>query len=253
MKFNTLTNSIRILDTFLSKEASLSENEISHIIKMPRSTTYKYLSILKKYKLLDYNSQSREYMLGSKIFEFSAALHSQWKIDQVALPFMKKLYNEVEETVILGVLINNQGFCLEAIGREDGIAFIVHRGSRLPLHCGAIGQLLLAFLGNADIELFIKNAKLIKYTNKTITDPDKLRKKLAAIRKAGYAYSEGEVHMGGRAVAAPIFDHLGKMCAGLSVAGPVQRVTINKMDQIRNIVIKYAREITDNCRFRNEG
>jgi DNA-binding IclR family transcriptional regulator len=245
MKFNTLTKAIKILDLFLSKKTNLSKNDISNFIKMPRSTTYKYLSILRHYKLLDYDHKSGEYKLGPKLFEFSEALHSQSKIDKIALPFMKKLYHEVEETVILGVLINNRGYCIEAVGKEDGIGFIAKRGSQLPLYCGATGQVLLAFSENEDTELFLKTTKLKKYTNKTITDPNRLRKKLSAIKRAGYAHSEGEIHVGGRAVAAPIFDHLGKMCASLAVAGPVQRMTNDKIVQIRERVIKYAKEITD--------
>ena len=61
MKFNTLTKSIRILDLFLSEKAHLGENEISVFMKMPRSTTYKYLSILRPYRLLDYDDESGAY------------------------------------------------------------------------------------------------------------------------------------------------------------------------------------------------
>jgi DNA-binding IclR family transcriptional regulator len=162
---------------------------------------------------------------------------------------MKRLYNEVQETVLLGVLSNNKGYCLEAVGKEDGLGFIVRRGSELPLHCGASGQLLLAFAGDEDIELFLETAQLKKYTNKTIADPEKLRRKLSAIKKAGYAYSEGELHAGGTAFAAPVFDHLGKVCASLSVAGPVQRMMNDKIEQIKKLVIKYANEITIHLRF----
>jgi len=249
MKFNTLTKAIKILDLFLSKKTNLTENDISSFMKMPRSTTYKYLSILRQYELLDYDSKSGEYRLGSKFFEFSEAFYSQSKIDKIALPFMKRLYNGVQETVILGVLSNNKGYCLEAVGKEDGLGFIVRRGSELPLHCGASGQLLLAFAGDEDIELFLETAKLKKYTNKTIADPEKLRKKLSAIKKAGYAYSEGELHAGGQAFAAPVFDHEGKVCASLSVAGPVQRMMNDKLEKIKNLVIKYANEITGQLGF----
>ena len=159
---------------------------------------------------------------------------------------MKKLYNEIEETVILAVLVNNRCYCLETIGREDGLAFIIKRGSEVPLHCGASGQILLAFSENEDIELFLKRAKLEKYTHKTITDRDRLRKKLSGIKRAGYADSEGELHVGGRAVAVPVFDHLGKICASLSVAGPVQRMTNEKIDKIKNILMKYAKGIKEN-------
>jgi IclR family KDG regulon transcriptional repressor len=245
MKFNTLTKSIKILDLFLSEKTNLTENDISDLMQMPQSTTYKYLSVLKEYKLLHYDHKSGQYQLGPKFLEFSAALQSQSKIDKIALPFMRKLYNEVEETVILGVLINNKAYCLETVGKEDGLAFIVKRGSPLDLHCGATGQILLAYSEEGDIELFLKRAKLRKYTDKTITDPDRLRKKISGIKKAGYAYSEGEIHVGGKAVAAPVFDHLGRICASLAVAGPVQRMTNEKIGQIQNRVIKYAKAITD--------
>jgi len=245
MNFNTLTKTIRILDLFLSKKATLSENDISGFVKMPRSTTYKYLSVLRQYRLLDYDYESRAYRLGSKFFEFSEALHSQSKIDKIALPFMKRLYNEVGETVLLAILVNNKCYCLETIGREDGLAFIIKRGSELPLHCGASGQVLLAFSESEDIELFLKRPKLEKYTDKTITDPDRLRKKLSGIVKTGYAYSEGELYLGGRAIAAPVFDHLGKVCASISVAGPAQRMGNDKIEKIKNIVTKYAKGITE--------
>src|SRR4030042_1270693 len=189
MKFNTLTKSIKILDLFLSKDANLSENDISTTMRMPRSTTYKYLSILRQQKLLEYDSKSGQYMLGSKLFEFSRAHYSHSKIDKIALPFMTRLYDEVEETVTLDVLINNKGYTLERVEKENGLGFIAKRGSEIHLHCGASGQLLLAFSETEDIELFLKTAKLEKYTPRTITDQKKLKKKLSEIKKAGYAYS----------------------------------------------------------------
>lgn len=252
MKFNTLTKSLQILDLFLS--ANLGENDVSRIMKMPRSTTYKYLSILKQYKLLDYDSKSRQYMLGSKFLEYSRARYSHSKIDRIALAFLKKLYNEVQETVTLDVSTNdNRYYTLETVRKEEGIGFIANPGSQLPLHCGASGQVLLAFSENEDIELFFKSAKLRKYTQKTITDPNRLRKKLFAIRKAGYAYSKGEVSPLGWAVAAPVFDHVGKVCAGLCVSGLIQRMRQGKIEQIKNGVMKYAREITNSLRFGTNG
>jgi len=49
-------------------------------------------------------------------------------------------------------------------------------------------------------------------------------------------------------VAAPVFDHVGKVCAGLCVSGLIQRMRQGKTERIKNAVIKYAREITDGLR-----
>jgi len=247
MKFNTLTKSLQILDLFLS--ANLGENDISRIMKMPRSTAYKYLSILRQYRLLDYDSKSGQYKLGSKFLEFSGAYRSHSKISQVAFPFLKKLYAEVQESVTLDVLSNDEYYTLEAVQKEDGIAFIAMRGYRLPLHCGASGRLLLAFSEKEDIESYLRKGRLKGFTENTMTDKDRLRKKLSEIRQTGYSYSKGEVAAEGWALAAPVFDHLGKICASLCILSTIYRMKKETIEQVRDALIKYAKEITVNLGF----
>ena len=250
MKFNTLTKSIQILDLFLSRE-TIDENEISDTIEMPRSTTYKYLSILRRYKLLDYDSISKQYLLGSKFLEYSRARYSQTRLDKIVLPFLKRLYNEVQETVTLDVSTNDDRYyTLEKVQKEEGVGFIAHPRSHLPLHCGASGMLLLAYSDKEDIEHYLKNAQMAKCTERTVIDENLLRKKLNTIKQAGYAYSKGEVYEWGWAVAAPVFDHLGKICASLCVLGLIQRMNRDKIELIKNMVMKYAKEISRNLGFR---
>lgn len=244
MTFNTLTKSLKILDLFLT--ANPGENDISRIMKIPRSTTYKYLSILRQYRLLDYDPKSRQYMLGPKFLEYSRARYFNSTIDKIALPILRRLYNEIRETVTLDVSTNHKYYTLEIVQKEEGIGFIAHPQSDLPLHCGASGQVLLAFSEKEDIESYLKAAKLKKYTDKTITDKNRLKKKLSEIKKTGYAYTKGEVVAEGWAIAAPIFNHLDKICAALCVLGLIQRN--DKTDQIKQLVVKYANEITETLR-----
>jgi IclR family KDG regulon transcriptional repressor len=244
MSFNTFIKAVEILDLFLARKTALGAVEISESLGIPRSTTYKYLSILKEYRFLDYDSATNKFSLGFKFFEFGALVQSQITIDKIALPVMTKLYEQVKETVILSALIHNKAYCLERVGNESGIVFVMQRGSHLPLHCGASSLVLLAFSEDDFIEQFLQTAELKKYTANTITEPKRLRKRLAAIRKAGYACSDQEVDIGGRAISAPIFNHLGRIHAGLGVVGPIQRMTDEKIDQIKDLVIQYTHEIT---------
>ena len=202
---------------------------------------------------MDYDQRTGQYMLGSKLFEFSRAHDTHSGIDKIALPMMKRLYEEVEETVTLDILINNKGYTLERVEKEIGMGFIVKRGSEIPLHCGASGQLLLAFSDDEDVELFLKTTKLEKFTPRTVTDQKKLRKKLSEIKKAGYAYSEGEFQVGGRAVAAPVFDHESRICASLCVASLVDNMNQRKIDSLIKTLIRYANEISDRLRFEGKN
>lgn len=253
MSFNTFTKAVEILDLFLAKKTTLGANEISDSLGIARSTTYKYLSILKEHRFLDYDAEANKFSLGFKFFEFGALVQSQITIDKIALPVMTKLYEEVQETVILSALVNNKAYCLERVGNESGIVFVMQRGSHLPLHCGASSLVLLAFSDEADIERILKTTELKKYTANTITDPDRLRNRLAAIRQAGFACSDQEVDIGGRAISAPIFNHLGKIYAGLGVVGPIQRMTDEKIEKIKTLVISYAQEITNKYQSSDAG
>jgi len=244
MSFNTFIKAVEILDLFLAKKTALGATEISESLSIPRSTTYKYLSTLKDHRFLDYDSETNKFFLGFKFFEFGALVQSQITIDKIALPMMTKLHQEVQETVILSALVNDKAYCLERVGNDTGIVFVMQRGSHLPLHCGASSLILLAYLDDEEIDRFLKTAVLKKYTANTITDPELLRKRLAAIREAGFACSDQEVDIGGRAISAPIFNHLGKIYAGLGVVGPMQRMTDERLEKIKVLIMQYAHEIT---------
>src|SRR6185437_13683751 len=60
-------------------------------------------------------------------------------------------------------------------------------------------------------------------TERTITDPEALRERLAAIRRDGFAISIGETVPGAAGVAAPIFNADGSVSAGLLIGAPIDR------------------------------
>lgn len=97
------------------------------------------------------------------------------------------------------------------------------RGRILPLHAGASAQAILAFLPAEDQRAILESA-LEQFTPATITDPGRLRRRLVAIRKQGYAESKGEVYPGAMGIAAPIFAREGRVVASIAVSGPAGRI-----------------------------
>jgi len=68
----------------------------------------------------------------------------------------------------------------------------------------------------ADLDRHL-SAPLIRYTPRTITEPDKLRADLARIRKQGFAMDMGEHSLTVHAVAAPVMDPAGRFLGALSI------------------------------------
>jgi DNA-binding IclR family transcriptional regulator len=114
-------------------------------------------------------------------------------------------------------------------------------GIPYPLHAGGSSKAFLAFLPDSEVDAYLDRHPLQPLTDKTVTDPAKLRKELAAIRKRGYATSLGERQAGAASIAAPVFDHDGHVVAVLSVAGPAARFKPESSGNAQELVAAAAR------------
>lgn len=91
-------------------------------------------------------------------------------------------------------------------------------GGRLPLHCTALGKSILAFSPPELIEEVIA-AGLRQLTPRTITEPGRLHKDLAAVRERRVAYDAEESRLGMYCAGAPLFNRSGDVVAAISVTG----------------------------------
>jgi DNA-binding IclR family transcriptional regulator len=92
---------------------------------------------------------------------------------------------------------------------------------------------------------------LRRYTPHTITEAESLKAHLRQIRKRGVAFSDQEVDRDVRAVAAPILDPNGELIAGVSIAGPLYRISRRRVGELSKLVMEYAQKISS--QFRNES
>jgi DNA-binding IclR family transcriptional regulator len=90
----------------------------------------------------------------------------------------------------------------------------------------------------------------VALTENTITDPVRLKNELKLIRSRGFAYSDSEVDYGARAAAAPVFDAKGKIAAGITVAGPRDRINDETVKQLIDMVKKCAVKISSDLGYR---
>jgi DNA-binding IclR family transcriptional regulator len=91
------------------------------------------------------------------------------------------------------------------------------------------------------VAAYLSRHGLERLTDRTITDPAKLHKELASIRRRGYATSLGERQPGAASVAAPVFDHDGHVVAVISVAGPAARFRPESTDAVPALLAAAAR------------
>ena len=191
---------------------------------MPRSTTYRYLQSLRSYGLVEDDSSSGGFRLGSRVLQLARIARKGLGLSEIAMPYMHDLAAKTGEAVLLTRRSGDQVVCVERVESHHRIRLSYERGQVLPPHAGASAKVLLAWLPDEEIEALLTNVPLTRYTDRTVIDPKRLRQQLQEIRAAGFAVSDGEVDHGVRGIAAPITGLQGDVVAGLSTVGPAFRM-----------------------------
>jgi DNA-binding IclR family transcriptional regulator len=241
----TAERAIDVLLLFDEASAVLSASEVSRRLGMSRSTTYRYLQSLRSYDLLEEDEAGGGFRLGPRIFDLARVARQGLGLSEVALPVMRELSEQVDESILLTRRSGDQVVCVERIASSHPIRLSYERGHLLPIHAGASAKVLLAFAEPSELEAILSTAKFERFTEATVTDATELRSQLDDIRRSGYALSDGEIDRGVRGVAAPIFGTDGRVAAGLSVASLALRVTDDQLPAVVAAVVRAASAVTE--------
>jgi IclR family acetate operon transcriptional repressor len=209
----------RLLSEVVHAADPMTFTELSATTGLAKSTTSRLLLALERNGLVRRDDHGR-FLPGEMFVSFAWRGGAQAGLVAVAQPFLERLGKTTGETVNLGVGSNGM---VEQIAQVDSTFMIGGTnwvGKSVPLHCSALGKVLLAY-GVAPLP----PGPLERRTDQTITTETALRADLASVRSRGYAVTDSELEPGLIAVATPIYGYDGMVVAALSVSAPANRMT----------------------------
>lgn len=214
---------LEILLLFQHGQEKHSIDDISTALQLPKSTTYRLVRILQENSLLE-KSGNGQYQLGVAFMRLgSVALNSNRDLRLMALPSMKRIAESVRESVSLMRIMNGQVVCIESVEGDHALRVSIEHGRTQPLHAGASSRLLLAYLPENEWEDLLE-FPLKRFSPNTMTDYEALKQNLYRIREQGFAVSDGEIDIGARAVAVPLYNNQNRITAALSIEAPAMRM-----------------------------
>jgi DNA-binding IclR family transcriptional regulator len=169
----------------------------------------------------------------------------------IARPAMKNLRDKCGEEIALYVIEGDRRVCVDRVESLHEIAKVGPVGTYYPLHAGASGKVLLAYLPEDQRNAIIGKGRLDKYTSLTITGYKKLEKDLADIRHKGYAVSRGEREPDAFSVTAPVWDAGGRVVASISISGPNFRLTDKQLKKDIQEILTASKEISYKLGYNN--
>ena len=245
---HTLEKGLDILGLFDDDHPSLSAQDIRRELNLSQSTLYRLLRSMKAKGWIE-DDGNGSFRPGLRILSLARVVRRQLTMGQFALPVMQELSQVTGETILLTVISGPHAVCIERVDGPLTVRVTLERGAVLPLHAGASATVLLAYADEA-LENAILAGPLHRYTENTVTDPTELRRKLECIRTAGFAFSNEEVDLGVRAVAAPVLSHGRGLVAALSLVAPAGRLPDADVPRVGALIKESAGQLSDMAELR---
>jgi IclR family transcriptional regulator, KDG regulon repressor len=117
-------------------------------------------------------------------------------------------------------------------------------GKRGHLHSTALGKAILSVTPETVRRQIIDTLTLEAMTPYTITTVARLTDELNNCAAQGYSVDNEENELGGRCIAAPIFDWTGKAIGAISLSAPVTRFPLERISEFGNDIIATAHAIS---------
>lgn len=236
---------LRVLRLFSMEKTVWSVQDMAKELGYHKSSIQRIVTTLEAEGFLARVSEGKAlYRLGPVILFLGNLAEMSTDLRSIAQPVMNKLVEAVQETAYLCVADGFRSLYVEKVECSQSVRIVHAVGKRNPLYCTGVGKILLSGMSDEDIEKMIAERGLKAYTSTTITDRERLLEEIEKVRSSGVAEDHEELDTGVRCIAAPIFNRDGKIVAALSVSGPVQRFTPERMSHFEKELRAAAGEIS---------
>ncbi|MBP1844067.1 DNA-binding IclR family transcriptional regulator [Rhizobium petrolearium] len=248
-RLSSVSMAIRILKAFSGDDAEIGISELAKRLGIAKSTVHRLVVTLMAEDFLDKNPETGRYRLGLGLFGLGSLVRHRMDLSTEARTLLADLRQETGETVLLAVPAGREIMYIRTLASRQAVRINAEIGMRVPCHCTAAGRAILAFQPENRIAT-VTTAPMPARTPKTVTDPDKLLKLLANIRRQGYAIEDEESELGMRAIAAPIYDAQSEVVGSVAIAGPVQRLSLRNLNSLAEPLLSTVRAISVRLGYR---
>lgn len=212
-------------------------------LELPKPTAHRLVTSLEEKGYLVRSIDRRGVIVGPELRMLALDVMRASLSDIATHSILERISTELGETCNIGILSGTE---VTYVDRVESVASPLRLqfgvGSRVPLHCTAIGKLLTSELSDKARRQMLGGAKLAAPTPRTITDPKDLEAEFQTIREQGYAVDDEEYILGVFCAAVPIMDQ-DQIVAALAVQAPKVRLNPETLERSLPKLRRAAKEI----------
>ena len=223
----SIHSAFRIIE-FLEDEGASGVTALADRLDLPKSTAHVYLKTLAELGYVV--NEGGTYRVSLKFLERGGRVRQAQRIYGAANLEIDDLADETNELANLGTMENGQRVLLYKSEGGEAVHDNTPVGEFTYMHWSSLGKAILAYLPVEVVDEVIEEHGLPKATDLSIGSRKELLEDLERTRERGYALEDDERRLGMRAVAVPIRDDDNQVIASISVSGPKNRFSDERID-----------------------
>jgi IclR family transcriptional regulator, KDG regulon repressor len=244
VEIRSVTKAIRLLDMLGEGNGAYGVSELARRLEMDKSSVSRMLRTLELSGYVEQDPVTQRYRLGLALGVLGYKALRRMDLRSAARPLLERLAEATGECAHMAILADRRAFYIDQALPERGVTVDAPIGTLAPLHCTALGKVLLAYQSEADREQLIGGMTLELFTRRTIDNADMLQRHLSGVREQGIGHDDEEYSVGVRCLAAPVFRFDHKICGAIGISGPSPRVTDARICEWEGLLRDMAGELS---------
>jgi DNA-binding IclR family transcriptional regulator len=238
-----------ILDLVAHAQAAVEVSSVIETLALPKATAYRLVDGLVSSGYLAREPVRKRLTVGSRLTDLAFGAMRASMRDAGRHALLRRLVHEVNETCNIGIMLHGEIVYLDRVEAEHWplrLQFGV--GTRVPLHCSAIGKLFLALMPGTRRRRLLESLELRRFTNTTITERPQLEAELKQIRKEQVSFDREEYLLGVVCTAVPVMGRNGETLAAIAIQAPEARMNVSSARQHLPALRRAAEELAETFR-----
>jgi IclR family transcriptional regulator, KDG regulon repressor len=240
-----LRRGLEILEAVGGSEHPPSAADLAAALDLPRTSVHELLrTLVSSGYLEELPGAPRHYRLGIKPFELGNVYAAGLDLAREGRRAAQRVAEQCQETVHVAIRDGTDVIYVAKVDSTHPVRMVSATGRRLSAHVTAVGKMLLSTVPDEELDELYPEPALEPMTPDSITERDELRHVLDQVRRDGVAWDECESNAAVNCVAAPVFDHRGRMIAAMSISVPTVRWSARQAARYEQLVRRGARDLS---------
>jgi DNA-binding IclR family transcriptional regulator len=235
---------MRLLNEMALARRAMRITELADLMGETKPRIHRHLATLKEMGMVEQEHSTDRYRLGWRLFQLGEAAGAQFDLRYRAEPYLVKLRDELRQTAVLAIPINDQPM---VIATSDNIyariCISVKPGNRPLPHCSAFGRMMLAYAPESAHQAILAES-LVAETDQSLINPQTVLDRLPLIRERFYDYAASEMLLGINTIAVPIFRDDDVLAGAIGIVGSIQEIPDPPPKAQIDLLRQYADELS---------